>query len=767
MSEKKAPTPVLNAYIARIGAEKLNFRRYIVRDYRGNYYHERALIRLDAKGKISCTTSEHAPTKEEEGAIAEEIIKISDSWPKATGAKNIMKLKLSRDSIFEFWDLKRKDIIMVQERRGEGAGKSYHPWTFFSDGIWYPFEPDGKLPFWKPKEKRNKAKIMVHEGAKAANFCDQLVNDPKRKKELKAHPYGETLVEYEHWGMIGGALAPHRTDYSELITESPVEVIYVCDNDPMGNAALQLVSKYYSRPMKGVRFGKDFPHSFDLADGMPALLFSKGRWVGPAFKSLMQFATFATETIPAGKKGRPVTKLRQWFIDEWVHSVTPDAYAHIDWPHRIYSETEFNDFVAPFSDVAMTSSLVKKQGSIKSAILSYDPSAPPGLYAGEHEGMFFNTYCPSVIKPERGDISPFIDYLKHLIPIDYDRANVMKWLSTLIARPEIKMVYAMLLISETQGVGKSTLGEHILEPILGKLNVSYPTESDIVDGDYTYWMAHKRLAFCNEIYAGHNSKAYNKLKDVITGKKVTIKRKYMADYSTDNWIHVIACSNNFNAIRLSGDDRRWFVPTVTEEKRTTDYWIKFNKWLTQEGGLNFIAQWAFDYFDVENNEPIGRGDAAPKSTAKHRVIEEGYSDGMHMVAHILKIFRERGLEENQEFYRCVMMDTDLIKLIHENVYDSRPTDKLERASTIRRIAQDCHWYVGTDRTQFRDGTRGRLICLSPEDAKKKPNALFKEIIPTRIRLLGKKVLSTDESGALNIAREDLEDPLAVEARHTK
>jgi len=55
-----------------------------------------------------------------------------------------------------------------------------------------------------------------------------------------------------------------------------------------------------------------------------------------------------------------------------------------------------------------------------------------------------------------------------------DRIELMRWCATLIARPDIKMNYGVLLISETQGVGKSTLGEKILAPLIGKLNASFP-----------------------------------------------------------------------------------------------------------------------------------------------------------------------------------------------------------------------------------------------------------------------------------------------------
>lgn len=751
--------PALAAYIDRIGAEELNFRRFMIKERKGVYYLEKSLIKIAADGSISASTLAHRPTKEEAEAIKEEVKNCN--WPKAIGATNLTKLK-AKGQLYTFWDQARKNIIMVQERvEPKEGGKYYLPWTFFSDGVWRSMEPDGKLPFWKPTETRNKAQIMVHEGAKSAAFIDSLVNDPKYKKEADAHPWINELRDYEHWGMIGGALVPHRADYAELTLETPLEVVYVCDNDFPGEAALQEVSLHYGRPMKGIQFGKRFKHSWDMADPMPDTLFINKRWIGPSLDSLKCPATYATETLaPDSKGGRPVTIIRKWFAEEWVHSITPDCYIHRDWPNRIYSPTAFDDLVFPFSGTGITSRLMKKTNAIKSAIIRYNPGLEPGMYAGDEEGVFMNTHGPSKIRPEKGDAGPWLEFMEHLCPIENDRNQVLRWCATLIAHPETKMMYALLLISETQGVGKSTLGERILGPIIGEDNTSYPTEGEIVDSEYTYWLAHKRLAVVNEIYAGHSSKAYNKLKDIITGRRVSIKQKYMANYTIENWIHILACSNNFNALKLTSDDRRWFIPKVTEKKKPLAYWKKFNEWLNQEGGLQIIAHWS-EQFLMKKADPVMHGDAAPWSMAKAAVVEESWSAGMTMCAGILETLKAKSeiLDDDvkDEYYRCIILDADFVQLIKVQIYDNRHNDFLERPSTIRKLAKSIGWFIHEEKTRLKDGSQGRLICADAEDASRPPNELFREVGPTRIWKLGQRKLIVDEAGAMNVHRGELDD----------
>ena len=39
------------------------------------------------------------------------------------------------------------------------------------------------------------------------------------------------------------------------------------------------------------------------------------------------------------------------------------------------------------------------------------------------------------------------------------------------------------------------------------------------------------------------------------------------------------------------NDRRWFVPGITEVKRDKEYWVDLYAWLV-EGGLEIVHEWA-------------------------------------------------------------------------------------------------------------------------------------------------------------------------------
>lgn len=718
--------PALAAYIDRVGAEELNFKRFMVKQFSGDhYYSERCLIRIHDDGEISVTNKEYAPTKEEAAAIKGALL--SAKFPKCVKATaaNVAALRKqvgSRSTLYEFHDRAQKGVVMVQERTVIDGRKAFLPWTFWSDGEWRRMEPEGPLPFWKPETRTKSARIMVHEGAKTAEFVHRLITDPEMAQQLREHPWAEELKEYEHWGMIGGALAPHRSHYAELSREKPTEVIYVCDNDYAGKSALREVSRCYGQPMKGIMFDERWPQAWDMADPMPERLFTKaGRYVGPELRTLVRFATWATETIPNPEgAGRPITVLRSTFAEEWFHGVTPEVFVHREWPSTILTAQEFNNAVRPFSDVDDTARLVKRDAAAKSMTLRFMPGMKPGIYSDEAGTRYVNTHCPSNVKAEKGDPALWLEFLAHLIPDEQDREELMRWCATLIARPDIKMLYGVLMISEMQGVGKGTLGEKILAPLVGEENVSYPSESEIVESGYNYWAAHKRLAVVHEIYAGHSAKAYNKLKSVVTDRYITVSKKYQANYDIENWIHVFACSNSMRAIQLSMDDRRWFVPKVTEVRQPAAFWQRFNRWLSEEGGLNVIKWWAGQF--LKDHAPVLRGESAPWSAVKREIVEEGYSPGMALVAELLDRLKEEAADRPM-----MLLDTDLVRVVRDHLYEGRHSDKLERPATLRKLAKSKGWHVGDQRVQLKEwgarGSHARVITNDPLIARMGPKEL--------------------------------------------
>jgi Family of unknown function (DUF5906) len=650
-SPKWKALPTKDAYLSRIGAEERNFRTWIVkREGEDGYHADVAVIRVvDGKIVVRDKDKEFAPTEEERAAIEAEIA--AANWPRSIAARETDDLRdlLKADGVpnpelYEFRNFQNKDsgILFVQQRvRKKNGSKADYPWSFWSDGKWRQMEPDcpDGLPLFGLEQLHLAAAVFLHEGAACASAV-------RAKGFIDAHPWALDLGGAVHLGWPGGAPNPDRVDWSPIRNLPPhVHVFIVCDNDKSGIDAAPLISLILKRRCWALQFGGMFPEHFDLANPFPDRFFTEkdGRriYTGPSFESCLVPATWATRTRTEDDKVQ--FELRYEFASDWLCVTSPAVFIHRDYLNRQYSEEEFNSKVRPYSHgKANVADLLKKCESSKAETLVYEPALPGGRIAMEGLGLVANVYRPSTIKPvmdyKEGEDQPWLEFVEHLLPNKIEREHTYKILATLIARPDIRIRYGLLLLSLTQGVGKGTLGEKILKPIIGDHNTSVPSENEIVDGNYNYWAVHKRLVVVHEIYAGQSAKAYNKLKSYLTDDTIPVLQKYVANYQTKNHLFAVAMSNSMRALKLAQEDRRWFVPEVTEVKRDQTYWKRLNLWLTEEGGRGIIAGWAHRY--VAEHGIVEDGEHPPMTARKTDVIESAFSLGEQLAYDLGENFAE-------------------------------------------------------------------------------------------------------------------------------
>ena len=152
-------------------------------------------------------------------------------------------------------------------------------------------------------------------------------------------------------------------------------------------------------------------------------------------------------------------------------------------------------------------------------------------------------YRPEELRKLGSDYAaPFEGLLDYLIPDPEARRHFKRWAATLMAVKGAKILYAPLLVSEEQGVGKTTVAD-IIGKVLGEENYSKIPAASIVDATYQYW-GEKQLIVISEIHEGHQVKIYNNLKEVITDSSLNIHKKYQKPYDAPNFVNIYASSNN-------------------------------------------------------------------------------------------------------------------------------------------------------------------------------------------------------------------------------
>jgi len=636
--------PAIAEYLKSIGAEARSLRTAVVKETSGKYWRDVATIRFDPKTGIVTAPEGYQPSEDQAKSI--EIECRQYRWPELRKvAKWIRKdepaeLREAHSSrVFIFRDL-QNNIAMKQLRGRDGTDDAkYIPYTLWDDGIIRKAEPDGKLPLYGLEQLHHHSVVFLHEGAKAARRMAEMVAGKTDEDAtlLRNHAWSEELAHAAHLGWIGGAENPGRTDFSELQKTGVQRVFIVSDNDPVGVSAVPKIAREVRCPTYHVQFTKAFPVSFDLGDDFPETMFryvnGVRHYIGDAFRECLHPATWATDLVTVDKK--KVAVLRPHFARQWAYVEEVDTFVCVDQPDIIRPASIFNNMVRPFSHAAGTAALLLKDYSGRTVKLSYKPDSEPGLVTTEGTSSI-NVYRPSSIKPARGDVGPFMEYLSHLIPNAEERKQVERWCATLIARPGIRMEYGLLLMSETQGVGKNTLGAKILAPLVGLHNTSFPNEHDIVDSQFNGWLARKRLVFVGEVYSGQSWKAYNKLKSYITDTEVDVNEKHQRSYKIESWAHFCVCSNAILALKMEESDRRWLVPTIAETRWPKEKFKALYDWIAS-GGLSIILAWARDYGDY-----VATGDSAPMTARKKLAIEDSLSDEEQALKGLGQIAVEEG-----------------------------------------------------------------------------------------------------------------------------
>lgn len=716
--------PETSSYLSRINAEPRSLLKAVVSEKLGDYFTDLAVIRFSKDGEIDAPPG-YEPNSAEIELIKQEFLEID--WPSQgyinLADQNIPEIYKNADpkDRFEFYDL-GGNIIMLQVKIVKKGEKSYIPITKWSDGQYRFAEPDNKLPLFGLETLKNHSTVFINEGANAARICHKIAEGEGKYKD---HPWQKELSEAASVGFIGGALSPSRTDWDVLKRKGITRAYIIADNDQAGRSAVPKIAKELNCPTFMIQFTDVFPVSFDLGDDFPDNLYKKigdkSYYVGPSFRELTHPATWATnivEFLDENKKIKKKAVLRNHFKNEWSYVEEYDFFINNSFPEIIRKPNLLDSMLMSFSDSKKTSELLLQAYTGRTPKLTYRPDIKGRRVVANGETAI-NTYVPPSIKSQPGDVTPWLEYLSYLIPDKEECYQFQRWAATLMARPDIRMSYAVLLVSNETGIGKSTVGEKILAPIIGMWNTTFPSETDIVDSNFNPWLNGKRLAVVHEIYSGSSFKAVNKLKSYITDKFVEINQKYMPQMRMENFIHIIACSNSENALKIDSKDRRWFIPTVSEERWPTEKWDNFLEWLAQ-GGLSIIAHWAESWKDY-----VMPGERAPMTTRKKEFIYDSRSQAQINTIEFCESVIGRELEV------AVSMDGIYGWAIFglKSYYD-KPKD-------IRKILTEENGFVVCDKSdRFYVGGKSQAVFLSPKLAHKVSTMSrddMREYVKTRIQ----------------------------------
>jgi GTPase SAR1 family protein len=240
-----------------------------------------------------------------------------------------------------------------------------------------------------------------------------------------------------------------------------------------------------------------------------------------------------------------------------------------------------------------------------------------GYRPGEHAAIFddasgnslINLWRGGGVEPTPGDAKIFTDHLRYLCSTEDEYEYLSNWLAFIAQKPGKKIMCALVLIGR-QGTGKTAISQ-LLSKILGRRNVAVIATGEI-RSDFNQWIEAKQLIFVEEAMTVGRLEVMNVLKPLITQEEININIKYQRPYSIENTANFIFFSNHHDALRLSEDDRRYFVVNSETPPKPPGYYKELFRWIQMNSGVayHWLLERDLRAFDPNTRPPMTHGKSA-------------------------------------------------------------------------------------------------------------------------------------------------------------
>lgn len=534
----------------------------------GRYYvaagYEKKWLRILEDGTLEVAEGLPQPSKEELEEVkanAERLRKVVAPIAPVPVAKSLPKLE---GRIFEYRNAENRLMMAVQRfdfDTPEGRDKRCLPWIFDGTNWLQQGWPDD-IPTPLFGNHHHRQRVMIHEGEKAVEAAIEACATDS------THPWRDWLVRFGHCTWQGGGGRVGYANWQELGPD--VEVFIMPDNDGPGYKSAQRLTRLLTHVRSVYLFhhrGYNAPRTWDMADA-------------PFTESYEDMERGFLLAEPAtvteiGPNGKPREVLRKNFVHKFAFATATQEFVEVRRPTNFMSVTEFNNTYRHLSSVKDLGGMMLSSPDLpRQDRIGYRPDvfiSPSGRYEltqpyfiGDDGLRYVNMYRPPLVveerPPSRWVFRPFLVYMRHLIPDVKERKILLRWAACMLAGHRLR--WAPLLISMMQGTGKSTFAR-MLRTLVGPSNSAQVTSAALQD-KFTSWALNKQLVVVPELNEGSGFKLAEHLKTFIDSDEIPIRRMNTDQYDIESHISFICSSNHFSAISIAKEDRRWYLPTVTE-----------------------------------------------------------------------------------------------------------------------------------------------------------------------------------------------------------
>lgn len=262
----------------------------------------------------------------------------------------------------------------------------------------------------------------------------------------------------------------------------------------------------------------------------------------------------------------------------------------------------------------------------------------------------FNLWRGFGVEPKAGPFKTIEWHLRNIICSgDPDHfAYLMDWLAYCVQHPERQAEVAIVFRGK-KGTGKGFVGQ-LMRTVFNGHSLQITQARHLV-GNFNSHLADILFLFVDEAFWAGDKQGEGVLKGLITEPTLTIEPKGIDAFQVRNMLKILMASNNDWVVPATGDERRYFVLDVAEDKRgDTVYFRKL--WATLKGEelqgfLHHLLNRDLSAFELRtvphtaalDEQKLISGDAATRfwSTCLHAgYIVNGSAEGVWHTEHAVE-----------------------------------------------------------------------------------------------------------------------------------
>lgn len=229
--------------------------------------------------------------------------------------------------------------------------------------------------------------------------------------------------------------------------------------------------------------------------------------------------------------------------------------------------------------------------------------------------VYYNTFKGWTVAPKKGSWEYLEWHLRHAIcgSNEEQYEYMLDWWAHLVQKPGEKPGVAVVLQGE-KGAGKSMVFSRLIRA-LGKNSIVL-NHTDQITNNFNSHLENRLIVMVEESFWSGNPQSEGVLKTLITDQHTTYTKKGVDSQEGRSYARVVMLTNKNWAAPVSGDERRYFLPTITDASINANRSKKYHKdgdffpFLKRE--LEFGGVEAF-YYDMMKRDIQGTVFSPPKT----------------------------------------------------------------------------------------------------------------------------------------------------------